>query len=58
MNINHGLLPPLDAPECDAEGKRIKGKQKGRAKKHAVALRALADLDGWLTAQQTPAAAE
>jgi methylenetetrahydrofolate--tRNA-(uracil-5-)-methyltransferase len=58
MNINHGLLPPLDAPERDGEGKRIKGKQKGRAKKHAVALRALADLEAWLSHRKAPAAAE
>jgi methylenetetrahydrofolate--tRNA-(uracil-5-)-methyltransferase len=58
MNINHGLLPPAELPERDADGKRIKGKDKGRAKKRAVALRALADLDVWLTAQRTPAAAE
>jgi methylenetetrahydrofolate--tRNA-(uracil-5-)-methyltransferase len=58
MNINHGLFPPVEVPERDAAGKRIKGKDKGRAKKRAVALRALADLDGWLSAQQTPAAAE
>jgi len=58
MNINHGLFPSVEAPERDAEGKRIKGKDKGRAKKRAVALRALADLDRWLSAQQTSAAAE
>jgi methylenetetrahydrofolate--tRNA-(uracil-5-)-methyltransferase len=59
MNINHGLLPSLAAPEHDAEGRRLKGKDKTRAKKRAVALRALADLEGWLaTARAAPAAAE
>jgi methylenetetrahydrofolate--tRNA-(uracil-5-)-methyltransferase len=58
MNINHGLLPPMDVPEQDAEGRRIKGKEKGRAKKRAVAVRALADIDTWLAARAAPAAAE
>jgi methylenetetrahydrofolate--tRNA-(uracil-5-)-methyltransferase len=59
MNINHGLLPAVDTPEHDANGKRLRGKEKTRAKKRAVALRALADLEGWLaTARAAPAAAE
>ncbi len=58
MNINHGLLPPADAPERDEEGRRLKGKDKTRAKKHLVALRALAALEVWLGAQSTAAAAE
>jgi methylenetetrahydrofolate--tRNA-(uracil-5-)-methyltransferase len=58
MNVNHGLFPPVEVPERDAAGRRIKGKDKGRAKKRAVALRALADLVGWLSAPTTPAAAE
>jgi methylenetetrahydrofolate--tRNA-(uracil-5-)-methyltransferase len=49
MNINYGLLPPPDAvPERDADGRRIKGKDKSFAKKRAVSQRALADLDRWL----------
>ena len=49
MNINYGLLPPPDVvPERDAEGRRIKGKDKSIAKKRAVSRRALADLDRWL----------
>jgi methylenetetrahydrofolate--tRNA-(uracil-5-)-methyltransferase len=48
MNINHGLLPPPDAAEPDPSGKRPKGKDKGRAKKRAVAVRALADIERWL----------
>jgi len=59
MNINHGLLPPIETPEHDADGKRLKGKDRTRAKKRAVAERALADLEGWLaTARAAPAAAE
>ena len=42
----------------DADGKRFKGKDKGRAKKRAMSVRALADLDRWLAANAMPAAAE
>jgi methylenetetrahydrofolate--tRNA-(uracil-5-)-methyltransferase len=59
MNINHGLLPPIEPPARDAEGRRTRGKDKGRAKKRAVAVRALADLESWLEAARAqPAAAE
>jgi len=59
MNINYGLLPPVQPPERDETGKRLKGKDKTGAKKRMVALRALEDLSGWLGAERaTPAAAE
>ena len=48
MNINFGLIPEAEAPSHDAEGRRIKGKDKSFAKKRAAAHRALADLAGWL----------
>ena len=48
MNINFGLLPPIDAPTQDGDGRRLKGKAKGLAKKQAMAARALADFSGWL----------
>jgi methylenetetrahydrofolate--tRNA-(uracil-5-)-methyltransferase len=48
MNVNFGLFPPLDAPSHDADGKRIKGKERGAARKRALSARALADLDRWL----------
>ena len=35
MNVNFGLFPPLDAPSHDAAGNRIKGKERGAAKKRA-----------------------
>ncbi len=50
MNINYGLLPPLDPPTHDADGKPIKGKDRGFAKKRAMSRRALVDLEGWLKA--------
>ena len=48
MNINYGLLPPMEAPKRHADGSRFLRGDKGRAKKKAMSERALADLDGWL----------
>ncbi len=48
MNVNFGLFPPLDAPTHGADGKKLKGEERGRAKKLALAERALGDLGGWL----------
>ncbi|MDI7774604.1 methylenetetrahydrofolate--tRNA-(uracil(54)-C(5))-methyltransferase (FADH(2)-oxidizing) TrmFO [Asticcacaulis sp. EMRT-3] len=48
MNVNYGLLPPLEAPKIDEEGRKIPLKERGRAKKRLMSLRALRDLDGWL----------
>jgi methylenetetrahydrofolate--tRNA-(uracil-5-)-methyltransferase len=47
MNINYGLLPPLEAPKTDAEGKRIPPKDRGRAKKRLMSVRALEALKTW-----------
>ena len=46
MNINFGLFPPIDVPP-PADGKRLRGKDKGRARKKALAARALKDLKLW-----------
>lgn len=48
MNINYGLLPPLEAPRHGPDGKRLPPKERGRAKKRLMGERALADLDGWI----------
>jgi methylenetetrahydrofolate--tRNA-(uracil-5-)-methyltransferase len=48
MNINYGLLPPMEAPRKDENGVAIPLKQRGRAKKRLMSLRALADLEAWL----------
>ena len=56
MNVNFGLFPPLEAPAHDAAGNRIKGKERGAAKKRAISARALADLDLWLSAPDRAAA--
>jgi methylenetetrahydrofolate--tRNA-(uracil-5-)-methyltransferase len=47
MNVNFGLFPPVEAPKTDADGKRIKGKDKSRAKKLAMTSRAKADFAAW-----------
>ncbi|MGQ0457914.1 MAG: methylenetetrahydrofolate--tRNA-(uracil(54)-C(5))-methyltransferase (FADH(2)-oxidizing) TrmFO [Hyphomicrobium sp.] len=50
MNINYGLIPDLPAaPTHDAAGKKLKGPDRGRAKKQAQSRRALADLGAWLS---------
>ncbi|WP_375202646.1 methylenetetrahydrofolate--tRNA-(uracil(54)-C(5))-methyltransferase (FADH(2)-oxidizing) TrmFO [Hyphococcus sp.] len=56
MNVNFGLFPEIETPKTDSEGKRLKGKQKGFARKRALSARALADLEGWL--RKTALAAE
>ncbi len=55
MNINYGLLPPMEAPKRDPEGRRFARGDRGRAKKKAMSERALADLGAWLG--QAPASA-
>ena len=45
MNINFGLFPPIDETGLVQEGKK---KVESRDRKRAYAVRALADLDGWL----------
>jgi methylenetetrahydrofolate--tRNA-(uracil-5-)-methyltransferase len=57
MNINYGLLPPAPSLERDGSSKRIKGKDKTRAKRRAVSMRALADIETWLGRATAPSAA-
>ncbi len=47
MNVNYGLLPPLEAPRVDEDGKRIPPRDRGRAKKRLMSLRALESLTAW-----------
>ncbi|MFZ5670632.1 MAG: methylenetetrahydrofolate--tRNA-(uracil(54)-C(5))-methyltransferase (FADH(2)-oxidizing) TrmFO [Pseudomonadota bacterium] len=56
MNINYGLLPPVEAPRRDGEGRKLPPQERGRAKKLAMSERALDDLDRWL-AGEAPAVA-
>jgi len=48
MNVNFGLFPEIEAPTHDAEGKRLKGVDRSKAKKRAMAERALRDIEAWL----------
>jgi methylenetetrahydrofolate--tRNA-(uracil-5-)-methyltransferase len=54
MNVNYGLLPPIEIPK-PADGKRLRGKEKGRARKTAMSHRALRDLDAWLNPRSVAA---
>jgi methylenetetrahydrofolate--tRNA-(uracil-5-)-methyltransferase len=47
MNVNFGLFPLVEAPTKDADGKRIKGKEKSKAKKLAMTQRAKTDFAAW-----------
>ncbi len=47
MNINSGLLPPMEAPKRAPDGARYGPGERGRAKKKAMSRRALTDLDAW-----------
>jgi methylenetetrahydrofolate--tRNA-(uracil-5-)-methyltransferase len=47
MNVNFGLFPPIDVPK-PTDGKRLRGKEKGRARKRALSARALTEIDKWL----------
>ena len=48
MNINYGLIPPIEVVKRSADGRRLGAKEKSRNKKLAVGERALADLATWL----------
>ncbi len=53
MNVNFGLFPEIEVPTHGPDGKKLKGEERGRAKKRALADRALRDLDGWLASELT-----
>jgi methylenetetrahydrofolate--tRNA-(uracil-5-)-methyltransferase len=55
MNINYGLLPPLEVPARAEDGRKLAKVERGRAKKRAIADRALAALDGWAAQRQEAA---
>ena len=52
MNINYGLIPPMDVVKRGPDGRRLGAKEKSRNKKLAVGERALADLATWLNASK------
>ena len=56
MNINFGLLPPLDQPIVAESGKRMRGTEKAQARKRALSARALRDFQAWLGQDRRAAA--
>jgi methylenetetrahydrofolate--tRNA-(uracil-5-)-methyltransferase len=48
MNVNFGLFPPIDEARVDESGKRLRGPERGFARKRALSARAAADLAQWL----------
>ncbi len=48
MNVNFGLFPEIETPTHDGDGRKLKGEERGRAKRRGLADRALRDLDAWL----------
>ncbi|WP_414833535.1 methylenetetrahydrofolate--tRNA-(uracil(54)-C(5))-methyltransferase (FADH(2)-oxidizing) TrmFO [Afifella sp. YEN Y35] len=52
MNVNFGLFPDIEAPTKDEDGRRMKGKERGVARKRTLAARALADFTRWLAANE------
>jgi len=48
MNVNFGLFPPIAELRVDGEGKRLRGPERGVARKRALSARAEADLAGWM----------
>ena len=57
MNVNFGLFPPIETVTHGTDGRRIKGKDKGALRKRDMAIRALADIEAWIAADRTSAAA-
>jgi methylenetetrahydrofolate--tRNA-(uracil-5-)-methyltransferase len=58
MNINYGLLPPIEPPKRDEDGRRLGSKEKTRIKKRLMGERALADLKIWAEGAPALEAAE
>ena len=56
MNVNFGLFPPIVEPRVDEDGKRLRGPERGVARKRALSARAEADLARWAAAADAAAA--
>jgi len=50
MNVNFGLFPPIAEGRVDESGKRLRGPERGVARKRALSARAAADLAAWIGA--------
>ncbi len=51
MNVNFGLFPPIDAVLQSPDGKKLRGPEKGVARKRLLTGRAKRDLTNWLDQQ-------
>ena len=48
MNVNFGLFPPIEEPRLNEAGQRLRGPERGAARKRALSARAEVDLANWL----------
>ena len=48
MNVNFGLFPPIEMDARGEDGKKLRGPDKGIARKKALSARAAVDMDVWL----------
>ena len=55
MNVNFGLFPPIVEPRVDETGKRLRGPERGVARKRALSARAEVDLTAWIEANRLAA---
>ena len=53
MNVNFGLFPPIAEPRVDADGHRLKGPERGVARKRALSARAKTAMDAWIASPGT-----
>ena len=49
MNVNFGLFPPIEGPKTGDDGKRLRGPDRGAARKRALSARAQVDMERWLS---------
>ena len=56
MNVNFGLFPPLTEAVKSPDGKRLRGPEKGAARKRMLTERAKADMEAWLSGPERAAA--
>jgi methylenetetrahydrofolate--tRNA-(uracil-5-)-methyltransferase len=55
MNVNFGLFPPLPSEQTTGpDGRRLKGSERGAARRRALAARALVDLSAWAEPSTEP----
>ena len=48
MNVNFGLFPPIEEARIDENGKKLRGPERGAARKRLLSERAKRDLEEWI----------